>query len=410
MRLDTTEQAMLGGECGSAAKWAMELQVRIGSFFDAEDFVGVRMVHLPSDIEVVGPETIAFFNKLAELPQSERIPRALAIVDARGFDTAVYSRLLPGRELSSRMDAVIDSLARLGAMPTHAAANYHSIPPVAFGEHCAFSGTPGVICANSLQGARSNFEAGAAAVAAMFTGRVPRYGFHLDAGRQANRRFVIECEPKNATEWGAIGAIIGRRVGSYWGVPLLESGGDRPGTVELNHLGVALASFGSIGMYHLSGVTPEASQVAAAGLPAETVTRADLDSFFTGWGSGGGELDLVVLGAPQLGLAEMQTLAAQLEGKHLHPRTTLLAYTSQEMKALCVRTGIADVIQEAGAHIVFGQCFFQIFARDVGTANHWVTLMTQSVKMANLTAGFGYRPVPASLERCIESALAGRML
>jgi hypothetical protein len=36
--------------------------------------------------------------------------------------------------------------------------------------------------------------------------------------------------------------------------------------------------------------------------------------------------------------------------------------------------------------------------------------MTQSVKMANLTAGFGYEPVPADVERCVRSALAGRIL
>jgi hypothetical protein len=56
-----------------------------------------------------------------------------------------------------------------------------------------------------------------------------------------------------------------------------------------------------------------------------------------------------------------------------------------------------------------GLCFFQIFAREVREVNGWERLMSQSVKMANLTAGFGYQTVPATLERCVESAIVGRV-
>ena len=37
-----------------------------------------------------------------------------------------------------------------------------------------------VIYANSVLGARSNFEGGPSALAAALTGRTPRYGYHLD--------------------------------------------------------------------------------------------------------------------------------------------------------------------------------------------------------------------------------------
>src|SRR5213594_3290758 len=41
-----------------------------------------------------------------------------------------------------------------------------------------------VIYANSVFGARSNFESGPAALAAALTGRTPEYGFHLDDNRK----------------------------------------------------------------------------------------------------------------------------------------------------------------------------------------------------------------------------------
>ena len=79
-----------------------------------------------------------------------------------------------------------------------------------------------VIYANSVCGARSNFEGGPSALAAGLTGRTPRYGLHLDEQRQATRRFHVSAQPKNLTDWGILGAVIGKKSGSYWEVPLLE--------------------------------------------------------------------------------------------------------------------------------------------------------------------------------------------
>jgi hypothetical protein len=43
-------------------------------------------------------------------------------------------------------------------------------------------------------------------------------------------------------------------------------------------------------------------------------------------------------------------------------------------------------------------------------AHHWTRLMTNSAKLVNIIGGFGYRPTLASLERCADSAVAGRVL
>ncbi|HYC47011.1 MAG TPA: aconitase X [Burkholderiales bacterium] len=414
MKLNDLEKAMLAGEHGEAARWALELQVRVGEFFDARDFVEVRMVQLSSDIEVVGASGLAFLRRMAALPPAERRLRAFATADARGFDSVAYSRLLPGRDLSGEMDHVVEALVALGAVPTHATANYHSVLPLGYGQHGAFSGTPQVIYANSVQGARCNFEAGPAGIAAMFTGRVPRYGFHLDRARAGTRLFRLEFAPESATDWGAVGAIIGRRTGSYSAVPVIDGVGERPDALALSHLGVALASYGSTGLFHLVGVTPEAPTVEAAfgGRPvpeAEAVTRAALDAFYAAWPGRNAKLDAVVLGAPQLSYRELCELADLLQGRHIHADTLLLAYTAEDVKEMCARQGIVQAIEAAGGMVVHGLCFFQIFAREVREANGWNCLMSQSVKMANLTAGFGYHTVPATLERCVESAIAGRV-
>jgi hypothetical protein len=312
------------------------------------------------------------------------------------------------------MDHLVETLVALGAAPTHQTSNYHSVPPLGYGEHGAFSGTPQAIYANSVQGARCNFEAGPAGIAAMFTGRVPRYGLHLDTARAGTRLFALEFEPASPTEWGAVGAIIGRRTGSYGAVPVITGVHRRPDARSLGHLGVALASYGSVGLFHIVGVTPEAPTLEAAfrgAAPAsEPLTRDDLSAFFEEWPGRGEKLDVVVLGAPQLSFEELSALAELLKGKRIHPDTTLLAYTAADIKEMCSRQGIAATIEAAGGTIVHGLCFFQLFAREVREANGWKHLMTQSAKMANLTAGFGYDPVPAGLEHCVRSAIAGKIL
>ena len=39
MKLNKQEKAMLNGDFGEAVKWAIEHQIKVGDFFDAEKFV-----------------------------------------------------------------------------------------------------------------------------------------------------------------------------------------------------------------------------------------------------------------------------------------------------------------------------------------------------------------------------------
>ena len=59
MRLNDFEKAVLGGEAGEPRRLAIEQQIRVGRFFDAEDFVEVSQVHLMADTESLGPAGLA---------------------------------------------------------------------------------------------------------------------------------------------------------------------------------------------------------------------------------------------------------------------------------------------------------------------------------------------------------------
>src|SRR5260370_30255208 len=139
------------------------------------------------------------------------------------------------------------------------------------GELMAYGDTGVVIYSNSVLGGRSNFEGGPAALAAGLTGRTPRYGYHLDACRRATRRFRLTATPSDLSEWGALGGIVGEACGSYWEVPVIEGIEAVLGSDSLKHFGTALASFGSVALFHIPGITPQEAKF--AGTPPPPITN-----------------------------------------------------------------------------------------------------------------------------------------
>ena len=412
MRLNDEEQAMLAGEHGEPRRLALALQMEIGRVFDAPDFVEVSQAHVMADTESLGEAGVEFLESLASHDEADRRVRVPTITDPRGIDFCAYRRLRQKDEWAALERRAIDAMRALGILMTDTCINYQTVSPPVFGEHAAFGDTGVVIYSNSVCGARSNFEGGPAAIGAGLTGRTPRYGCHLDRHRRGTHRFEVETRPGTLNEWGALGALVGRAVNSYWHVPVVDGIDGAPTSDELKHFGAALASYGSVPMFHMIGVTPEALDPGSVfdAPPRETrrIGRADLDAFHRSFGRHEDGVDVVVFAAPQLSLAELQRLADLLRGRRIHPDTALLIATSPENKAACDRMGFTEAFEDAGALLLQGVCFYQMRAREMGRINGWRRLLTNSAKLVNIIQGYGYDPVIASMEACVEAAVRGR--
>ncbi len=402
---------MLAGKFGRPRRWALTHQIAVGEFFDAADFVPITQAHIMADTEALGEAGIGFLEGLAVAPEAERRVRLPTLTDPRGIDFAVYRRLRQSDWMAEREGRTITALRAFGVLMTDTCINYQTVMPPLRGEHLACGDTGVAIYANSVGGARSNFEGGPSALAAALTGRTPRYGYHLDACRCGTRRFQLTAWPRDLAEWGALGGILGEACGSYWQVPVVEGVAANPGADALKHFGTALASFGSVALFHMPGITAETA-VFAGRPPAvpQTVGRAEIDAFLLRYAAPGDKLDIVVFGAPQLSLFEIESVAQVLDGRHIHPGTVVLVTTSPEIKHAADRMGLTARIEAAGAVVAQGICFYQSYAREMAEANKWTRLMTNSAKLVNIIAGYGYRPSLASLERCVDSAVAGRVL
>ena len=199
---------------------------------------------------------------MAGLPPAQRRVRIPTITDPRGTDFAAAHRLKQQQWMVDLEGRAIAAFEALGVLMTNTCINYQTIMPPVLGEHVAYGDTGVVIYCNSVCGARSNFEGGPSALSAGLTGRTPRYGYHLDERRHATLVVKVSLTPSELDAWAALGGIVGRLAGDYWQVPALVGIDRVPGSDEMKHFGAALASYGSVALFHIIGVTPEAQRSA----------------------------------------------------------------------------------------------------------------------------------------------------
>lgn len=410
MKLNDEEQAMLAGDAGEAKRWAIDHQIRVGEMFDARDLVPVSQAHMMADPESVGDAGTSFVENLAAQGARVVIPM---ITDPRGVDLNHYRPLGQTEDMAAIERRFIAACEKIGIMMTNTCINYQTIMPPVLGDHVAYGDTGVVIYSNSVCGARSNFEGGPSALAAGLTGRTPRYGLHLDENRRATRRYVVRQQPRELTDWGVLGAVVGRMAGSYWEVPVIEGIETAPTSDEIKHMGAAMASYGSTPLFHIVGITPEAPTLAAVGgdaLSATEITATELDALRSSFGSRGDKVDVVVFAAPQLSLVEMNQVAELCRGRKIHEDCALIVCTSPSIYYEAQRMGHVTAIEDAGGKVLEGTCFYNQYAREIGEANGWKKLLSNSAKIVNILGGYGYEPALASMEDCVASACAGRIV
>jgi hypothetical protein len=411
MRLNDVEQAIRDGARGEAARRSLEQQIAVGDFFGAEQFVEVSNVHMMGDYEVMGDAGCEYLQSLVDLGARVCVQTTR---NAQCIEYDCAAQLRQSSDLIAGEMKVRRLLGELGISLVDTCINYQSIYTPRFKEHVAWGDTGTVAYANSVLGARTNYESGPAAIAAGITGRTPAYGFHLDPCRRANARCIIEAELRDIADWGAVGAVVGERVRGYWNVPLLEVRRGNPSPNDLKHLGASLASYGSLAMYHILEVTPEAPTFAAANagrqLIAEfTVTQADIDRIFAQGTPEDGQVNLVVFTAPQLSLVEMERIVQVAAGRKVRSGSTLLITTNSMNKVAAQQTGALAALEAMGAMVLQGTCWYIMDPLEMRKQFGWKRVVTNSAKLVNIIKAHGYEPILRRTEDCVETAITGKL-
>jgi hypothetical protein len=405
LELTAEERGILAGARGEAARRALEYQIEVGRFWGARRFVPVTNVHMMGDIEVMGDAGLQFLRD--EVKSAARCAVATT-TNARCIDFAHCDRLGQDPAEVAKERELIQCLRRMDVVTTDTCINYQSVYQPHLGEHVAWGDTGTVIYANSVFGARSNFESGPAALAAALTGRTPEYGFHLSENRKGSFAVQLEAKLDDLADWGAVGKLIGESHQDYFAVPVFHGYHRVPTADELKHLGAALASYGSMGMFHFMGVTPEAPASTDGFKEKILITDGDISKVYSAYSLGDGDPRLVVFSGPQQSLLEMKRLAGLFEGRKMKPGSSCFVTTNSAVLAQSRALGYAQTLEEAGVTILQGVCFYILQnLSPMRQANRWTNMVSNSAKIVNIIGAHRFNTILRRTADCVEIACTG---
>jgi len=408
LQLTEEETAIADGTRGAPLQDCLNALIAYGQALNASKLIPIASVHAAgAGYNTTGEAAIAFLQNLAEGGLKTSVPATLnpIAVDLQQWDSVLG---LPA-ELSSRQRALNDAYEKLGFVGSYSCKPYWTRHAPASGANFVSSEHNVVSFANSVLGARTNFEANIMAVLAAMTGRIPYYGLYLDENRRPSARVRVNARPSDALDWRCLGVAAARRANGR--IPFFEVAGAPPDRRELRDL---CAAFGppwtSVPMLHVDQVTPgfHAAREAARSCDQVVIGAREIEEvreeFFLPTNE---PIDLVALGCPQASIEDVKEIAEQLEGKRIAPSSRLWVWTDAETATEARSLGLAAALERSGAKIISDTC--GCAACPIDRSSHRIrNVATDSTKSLGFLQRTGVACHLGGLELCIEAALTGR--
>ncbi len=331
MILTKEQQSLLDGEKGETMAKVMKTLVMYGDTFNAE-----RMVPITS---TYGHTVISFgigvMKPVYELYEKLLSDNAVSLqkfsADPRPLDKNVPSSFLQDvvfKLMYSQQKHYEEQLNKLGMMNDDAYTCACYLPEVGNipkrGDILSWAESSAVVYANSVLGAKCNRNSGIIEMMGSVAGFVPEFGFLTDEGRKAD--WIIEIRTAKMPEAQLLGSAIGMKVLDK--VPYIK-GLDKWIGKELNDdacaylkdFGAATASNGSVGLYHIENLTPEAvdsgETLIREGSPVYVIDDAELErvkrSYPCIWKDLDAKPKLCFMGCPHMTMQQLKDWTLRVE-------------------------------------------------------------------------------------------------
>jgi predicted aconitase len=411
LRLSDRDRAMLDGEHGPAVQMAVSILTQMAEIYGAAELMDISAAHIDSTI-YIGEAGLEYAERLAGLGARVAVPTTLNV---SGLDEHHWREWAVPPDWARNAQRQMTAYQSMGCVPTWTCAPYQTQMRPSFGQQIAWGESNAIAFANSVLGARTERYPDFLDICCAITGRVPAVGLHLKENRAGEIWMRLVEVPHRLQEDDSFYPVLGHLMGktAFSSIPVVTGLEIRPSEDQLKALGAAAASSGTVALFHLVGVTPEAPTFEAAfqgRLPAQEVeiTVQDLRAARRELSTApGAQLDIVVLGSPHFSLAEFKQLAPLLEGKQVHPDVKFLVTSSRAMTLLAEQAGCLAALQAFGGQVTVDTC---ILATPM-LPPEIKTLMTNSAKYAYYAPGIlNTQVVFGSLADCVRSAVAGRVV
>jgi predicted aconitase len=402
---------MLDGRRGPAVQMAMSIVVQMGEVFGATRLMDITAAHIDSTI-YIGQAGLEFAERLADLGARVAVPTTLNV---SGLDEHHWREWAVPPDWARNAHRQMVAYQGMGCVPTWTCAPYQTEMKPAFGQQIAWGESNAIVFANSVVGARTERYPDLLDVCCAITGRVPAVGLHLTQNRAGEVLMRLTDVPLPIQEDDSFYPVLGHLMGktAQDRIPVVADLEASPTEDQLKALGAAAASSGTVALFHIVGVTPEAPTLEAAfqGRQPSQSVRVTMDALRTARRelstADGDQLDMVVLGSPHFSLAEFRQLAPLLIGRRVHPKVKFLVTSSRTMTLLARQAGHLAALEDFGGQVTVDTC---ILATPM-LPPEVKTLMTNSAKYAYYAPGMLDTQVAfGTLVDCVRSAVEGRVV
>jgi len=420
MYLTDEEKAMLDGKEGPAVQKAMDLLVRYGEALGAERLARTSnvctAVAISSGLMRDYADKYGFDALFSEFSLDSQEVVEVPMVKTHacqlitGFDAAHWQQMGGTPERVQQIKELEAYNAGIGIQLMSTCTPYQVGNIPVKGEICAWMESSAVVYINSVLGARSNCEGRESTSAAMLTGRIPYWGYHLDENRKATDLVEVELEVESMMDWGLLGYYVGMVVEDR--VPVLNGIRHVPNSYRIKHFGASAASSGGVEMYHIPKYTAEAESVEQAlgfKKPKNVFKygKAERQKAYDrlNLSAKNPNVDFIMLGCPHASIEQVWEICKLLKGKKINSGTQLWVFTPRAIRDLADRNGYTKIIEEAGGYLMSDTCPALGQVLPPGTK----VVATDSAKQAHyLPAIMGIECWFGSLEDCINAAITGK--
>ena len=273
MNLTQEEKDILEGKYGKTKSKMMEVLVRYGDVFHADRMVKVthNKAHFVTSFGLSMLKPV--YPLMDELISSECKVEEGFTMDPRPLDYKNVScgpleKMVFSCFMYSKQKYYEEQLKKIGLSDSEgfSCACYlkeNENTPVE-GDILSWSESSAVVFANSVLGARCNRNSGILDTFGAILGIVPNFGFLTDEGRKATWKVIVKTSKKPEAQilGSAIGMKVMEEVPYVYGLDqYLEELPSEDTIAYLKDFGAATASNGSVGLYHIDNITPEARRL-----------------------------------------------------------------------------------------------------------------------------------------------------
>lgn len=328
MELTKEEESILDGEKGAGAQKAMELVVALGKVYGANDLVNITSAHLSgASYKTIGDGGLKYLEDMVAGGAKVLVRSTLNPV---GMDLKRWKEMHIDPAFAEKQLRIVDLYASMGVKTSCSCTPYIGENVPKFGDHIAWAESSALSFANSYIGARTNREGGPGALAAAIIGKTANYGLHLDENRKPT--VVIDADIDGSVfDYSMLGQAVGMSIGN--GIPYFK--GISPTLEDAKTMAAAMAASGSVALFHVEGVTPEASNFDVKDLEVIHIGKNELKKAYDKLNTVD-DVQLIALGCPHLTVKEMKDIAALLKDKKKKNRDVEIWFcTSSAVREQC---------------------------------------------------------------------------